>query len=83
MVAQEAITKKAVKNKLKELAGANIRVSDEAVNKLLKALNKFLEDIGKSVIEIAKNRSRGESFMVVDKDVERALEEKGFKHLLE
>ncbi|MCD6368195.1 MAG: hypothetical protein J7L38_00180 [Thermoproteales archaeon] len=83
MVAQEAITKKAVKMKLKEIAGANIRVSDVAVEKLLTALNKFLEDIGKSVVEVAKTRSRGESFMVTEKDVVKGLEEKGFKGLLE
>ncbi|RLE79520.1 MAG: hypothetical protein DRJ51_07605 [Thermoprotei archaeon] len=83
MVAPEAITKKAVKTKIKEIAGANIRVSDNAVNKLLKALNKFLEDIGTGVVEAAKARSRGESFMVTDKDVVKALEDKGLKSLIE
>jgi len=82
-MAQKLIIKNTVKGLLKKHAGANIRVSDEAVSLLIKACEALVEESCKNVVEAAKARSKGKSFMVIKKDVEKAFENMNLKWAVE
>lgn len=82
-MAEKLIIKNTVKNLLKKHAGANIRVSEEAVGLFIKACETLINEGCKNIIEAAKNRSKGKSFMIIRKDVEKAFENMNLKWVLE
>jgi len=82
-MAEKLIIKNTVKTLLKKHAGANIRVSEEAVGLLIKACEALIDESCKNIVDAAKTRSKGKSFMIIRKDVEKAFENMNLKWALE